>query len=285
MFKLDLKKKLIFILLLISQTCLIYADDLINESEKKEITINPLSVVSLKLEKVYKNEIISFATGFIVERDNKYYLITNWHVVSGRHPSTYEIFDKQGRIPEELNIWYNGKKLGSWIRKSEKLYENNGKHRWLEHPYGSDIDVVALPIKVSSTDITIYSIDLNLSKTDMIPEVAMPISIIGFPSFISNVMPDNKFPIWKTGYIASEPEVDFNDEPVFLIDTTPRKGMSGSPVVLRLSGGYKTRTGRTMMVSSGYKTLFLGIYSGYWSLPEVGKVWKPSVLDDIFENQ
>ena len=70
-----------------------------------------------------------------------------------------------------------------------------------------------------------------------------------------------------------------------MIDTTPRKGMSGSPVVLRLSGGYKTRTGRTMMVSSGYKTLFLGIYSGYWSLPEVGKVWKPSVLDDIFENQ
>ena len=115
----------------------------------------------------------------------------------------------------------------------------------------------------------------------MIPEVAMLVSIIGFPMGMSAF---GKLPIWKTGHIASEPLLDLGEEPAFLIDATTRGGMSGSPVVLRLNGGYKTRSGNVMMVTSGFRTLFLGIYSGQWPHPEIGKVWKPIVIKEILKS-
>lgn len=130
-----------------------------------------------------------------------------------------------------------------------------------------------------SNDIKIYPFDFSLANTDIVPTVAMPISIIGFPLGFSG---PGRLPIWKTGHIASDPDLDYNKEPLFLIDATTRGGMSGSPVVLRLSGGYKTRSGNSVMSSSRKATLFLGIYSG--KLPgdsEIGRVWRPYLIEEI----
>ena len=52
----------------------------------------------------------------------------------------------------------------------------------------------------------------------------MPISIIGFPLGMSG---PSRMAIWKTGHIATEPDVDYNGEPFFIIDATTRQGMSG----------------------------------------------------------
>ena len=114
----------------------------------------------------------------------------------------------------------------------------------------------------------------------MIPEVAMPVSIIGYPGGLKG---RGNFPLWKTGHIVSEPDLDYNGEPVFLIDATTRGGMSGSPVILRLKGGSRKRSGDRMIASTGYSTLFLGVYSGQWQYPEIGKVWKPIVIHEIFK--
>lgn len=254
--------------------------DMPQDSQQERITIDPLSGRSLYLELVHGNLKLGTATGFIIEWQQKYYLITNYHVVSGRDPNTNEIIDPYGNVPDKLLIWHHSNVLGNWLRKTEELYENGNKI-WYEHPNGHNIDVIALPISYTKSDILIYPFDLGLANADMIPEVAMPVSIIGFPMGMSA---SGKFPIWKTGHIASEPLINLDSEPAFLIDATTRGGMSGSPVVLRLYGGYKTKSGSSMMVTSGVRTLFLGVYSGQWPHPEIGKVWKPIVINEILES-
>ena len=252
--------------------------NLTTAAQKKEL-IDPLSVRPLYLIEVNGNQALGMATGFVVQKANDYYLITNWHVLSGLHPGSNEILHPTGKRPDALFIWHHGKKLGFWVQKKEELYDKTGNKRWLEHIRGKAVDIVALPLKVLTDDIQLYPFDLSLADVDMVPQVAMPVSIIGFPIGLTS---SGFFPIWKTGHIASEPNLDFHGEPLFLIDATTRGGMSGSPVVLRLSGGYKTKDGNTVMSSSGYRTLFLWVYSG--RLPgdsEIGRVWRPRLINEI----
>jgi hypothetical protein len=69
--------------------------------------------------------------------------------------------------------------------------------------------------------------DLDTSEHDDI-DVVRPILFVGYP----NGMFDHKHftPIVRQGAIATPPELDFNDEPVFLIDASVFPGSSGSPV-------------------------------------------------------
>jgi hypothetical protein len=66
--------------------------------------------------------------------------------------------------------------------------------------------------------------DDDLAKLD----VASPVIFIGYP----NGMFDQKHhtPIVRQGFLATPPELDFDDEPVFLIDASVFPGSSGSPV-------------------------------------------------------
>jgi len=248
----------------------------------QSIEIEPLSVRSIYLETFFNSQPLARATGFIVENDNKPYLITNWHVVTGINPSTGDTVDTLKRIPNILLIYHHSTILGTWLGKAEYLYNNSGNKRWLEHPDSSKVDVIAFPLDTSDQNIHMYFFDLDLANTNMIPEVAMPVQIIGYPAGLAG---KGNFPIWKTGNIASEPNLNYNNEPVFLIDATTRGGMSGSPVILRLKGGYRELDGGRIMSSTYFSTLFLGVYSGQWQYPEIGKVWKPIVINEIFNNQ
>ena len=85
----------------------------------------------------------------------------------------------------------------------------------------------------------------------------------------------------EDGHIASDPDIDYKfGSPAFIIDATTRHGMSGSPVVIRSSGAHWTSTA---MLAFGDHVKFLGIYSGrIRDQAELGRVWRPSVLTDMF---
>ena len=76
---------------------------------------------------------------------------------------------------------HHGKKESTWLPRSEVLYDSAGKHRWIEHRTGSKVDVVALPLTAFDDDIKLCPIDMVLSDTNILPTVAMTVSIIGFP--------------------------------------------------------------------------------------------------------
>lgn len=245
----------------------------------RKTLIDPLSVTSLYLKLCVNGQQLSTATGFVVEHKGKFFLITNWHVLSGRHPGTDAPLSPTAALPDEVRVAHHLKnKLGAWRFHGENLNNDGASPRWLLHPRGREVDVAALELKNISPDTQIYPFSLALADVDIVPQPAMSVSVIGFPF---GLRPNAFFPIWKTGHIATDPDLDYDGKPAFLIDATTREGMSGSPVVLRTSGPYMTAAGHSV-ITSGTQTKFLGVYaSRIHDDSEIGCVWRPSVILEI----
>lgn len=101
------------------------------------------------------------------------------------------------------------------------------KPRWVEHPtLGPKADFVALQL-TDLNDVELYPYDPANPGPQIMVGPADPVSVIGFPFGLTA---GGAFGVWATGFLASEPEVDFNNLPIQLIDCRTRQGQSGSPV-------------------------------------------------------
>ncbi|MBZ5660452.1 MAG: serine protease [Acidobacteriia bacterium] len=242
--------------------------------------IDQFSVTSLLLV-LWSNKLdLGTATGFVVQKGSKYYLVTNWHVIAGRRPDNNLVLDAKGRAPDQIRILQNtNKKLGEWHWVTEDLYDpTTHLPRWIEHALGRRVDLVMLPLE-STDDVQFYPLDLELrnKSIELIP--ASEVSIVGFP--FGNVSSAG-LPIWKAGSVASDPDVNYQSSAQFLVDTTSRPGMSGSPVYARRIGSYRDENGN-LVIGSADK--FLGVYAGdIDSASEVGRVWKASALMEIYDS-
>jgi Trypsin-like peptidase domain len=221
---------------------------------------------------------IGNGTAFTVQEKGQNYLITNWHVVTGRNSVTNKPINENGVCdPDFMLVWFFTKAVGLWFPKRIILKDENGQNLWIEHPKGRQVDVVAIPY-VPSAEIYITNLDLSTSSIPLRMYPSREVSIIGYPLGLSA---GGKFPIWKKGHVASEMDLDFDNKPIFLIDATTRSGMSGSPVILRQSGLVEMET----EITTGTYTKFLGIYSGrIHEQSEIGQVWKPHVIGEIIVN-
>jgi hypothetical protein len=240
-------------------------------------SIDSLSVICLKLE-LYKDAgKLNTATGFIVEKNNRNYLITNLHVVSGIDFFSKAIFDAQLRTPNLIGVWFNTQNVGEWNRIDEPLYDRSGKKRWIECSFmGKQLDLIALPLGNIPQKVKIYSFDTSHYNSNLLILPGFSCSIIGFPNGLAS---DGAFAIWKTGHIASDMVLNLSGIPQFMIDATTRPGMSGSIVVIRMSP-YIKKTGGTQI---GIGTQFLGIYTAQSSLEEIGYVLKPIALKTLMD--
>ena len=244
--------------------------------------IDPISATVLKVTPLFGTNELGSATAFSITWEGQHYLVTNWHVVAGRNPDTNECLDKNLSIPNKLLVsFHSSASLGIWKIIVIDLLDLEGQPVWIEHPLGSMIDVVVIPL-LELNDIKIYPLDLSLADFDMVPMPAMPISIIGYPLGLTA---GESWPIWKTGHIASDPDIDFQPgRPAFLIDATTRSGMSGSPAILR-QDSYMKKSG-DQILASGLATKFMGIYSGrIHKDSEIGRVWRPFVLKEILSGR
>ena len=245
--------------------------------------IDQLSLTSLLLQVSSKGAPLETGTGFVVQKGQNFYLVTNWHVVTCLNPLTKQALLVQcvGRTPDQVAILQNVKgKLGTWTWKFEALLDEKGNPRWIEHPQlTSKADVVALPL--TNTDgVQFYPLDLTLSTTSLHLGPTDSISIVGFP--FGNTATGG-LAIWKAGTIASDPDVDYDGTPQFLIDATGRPGMSGSPVYERRIGPHMDAEGNEIL-SPGITDKFLGVYAGdIDQQSSIGRVWKASVVEQIYD--
>ncbi len=241
------------------------------------INIDEFSVKPLYLETYLGTSRTGIATGFVVKRNDSYYLITNWHVATGRNPLNNQPLSAKGIAdPDIIKVWFHTQRLGSWRSLDIDLIDGEGHVLWSEHTLGKQVDVIVMPIQVPS-DIIIYEMDLGLADFDLMIYPSESVSIIGFPEGLTS---GGRLPIWKTGHIASDIDIDWDGKPAFLIDATTRSGMSGSPVIAKRVSIYQTSKGNVV----GNAVKFLGVYSGReisTSGIEVGFVWKPKAISDI----
>ena len=109
-------------------------------------------------------------------------------------------------------------------------------------------------------------------------EVGDIVNVIGYPFGLST----SKFPIWMTGHIASEPDIDCNCLSKFLIDCRTREGQSGSPVIAKFRPGQFYKYKGEMYRAEEEYTFFLGICSGrIRDDSDIGVVWKSNILEEI----
>jgi len=243
-----------------------------------KISIEPQSVKSLFVQ-MYFNEIqLGSGTAFIVKKDDDNILITAKHNLTGRHFETNECLSEEKAVPNKLVIFHHVKnKLGEWAKQTYSLYkdmDNCSEPIFLTH---DSADVAALTIDCGQYEV--YSYDVYFEpKIRIMP--AESVSVIGFPFGLRH---GGYLGLWVSGTIASEPEIDYDEMPCFLIDCRTRKGQSGSPVIVCKKGMYKDKQGNTNIIT-GDITELLGIYTGRINIEsDLGYVWKLKAVHQLLE--
>ncbi|WP_293000745.1 hypothetical protein [Nevskia sp.] len=231
--------------------------------------------------------IVSSATGFAYRYQDQFFLITNWHNLTGKNPLTGEMLGK-GAIPDTASTLFRRKDNPSnCARETLRLYSDNTllEPLWLEHPvHGRAVDVVALPLDASTADrYALFPINDISFDRGFKAEVADDAFIIGYPFSDPTYL---QLPVWKRASLASEPDVNIDQLPKMLVDTATRAGLSGSPVVTQRTGVHGLKNGSfSPDTVIGRIRDFIGVYSGRIGDDELkaqlGIVWKAHVIDEI----
>ncbi|EIU7179366.1 TPA: hypothetical protein N2C47_005262 [Pseudomonas aeruginosa] len=263
----------------------------------------------------------STGSAFFYEFNAELFLITNWHNVSGRHFLTKEPLS--GRFPVSIEI-----KLATYIphELGERYVYTSVAHRlevykdckpiWFEHPvHGELVDVIA--IKISRPQDCAENFHVPVNNISRLKVPVMPGNtafVIGFPSSISTGF---GLPLWKSGFIASEPYYGITsggrpspiggltggvELPAFFLDTQTRQGMSGAPVFCSFTGTWNVNNpyeevdvgspgfwDRSDVALNETRMEFVGCYSGRIGRDEEGAAlgicWGVEVIDEICSSQ
>ena len=258
--------------------------------------------------------LISTGSGFFYEINSNHFLITNWHNISGKHFLTKQYLNENGRCPTyiEAKIAIGESGYGFNIIAQKIEIYNDGKPIWYEHPnFGSNCDVIAIKIKrPNSTFVGMHVPSNKISKLRVPVKPGVGAFVIGFPKSLSVGF---GIPIWKSGFIASEPFYNVTiggkvsrfggmtggiELPAFFIDTQTREGMSGSPVFANYIGNWNTKNpyeainpdspefSNSTDITIGENRLeFIGCYSSRIGQIEdgaaLGLCWKQEAINEI----
>lgn len=253
-------------------------------NKKLIMNLDIKSTITLKLIPHYEGQELSSGTGFLYESEGKYFLVTNWHIVTGRDPNTLNPIHTEAGIPN--NIWAFFKEKNNCLPISLYNDRENKSPCWFIHPkHGEKVDVVVIPLDDGFLPVLAVN-NKKISRTpDMEIIVGQDVFVLGYPKGISG---EKLFPIWKRATIATEPNIDIDDLPKMLIDTATREGMSGSPVFAKSRESYRDSDGKTHLGPDGDR--FIGVYSGRIGISkndekkfeaQLGIVWKEESIKEI----
>lgn len=216
------------------------------------------SLSAVPIEMYYGEQPLSTGTAFFWEIDDRLYLVTAWHCLSGRHFETKKHLSKTAAEPDRIKVFWNldqqpiGLKGTSFI----SIKDEAGNPLWLVHSErGSDVDVAMLPVQCPKNALA-YPIN-KLPSGWVGLAVGQDLFIIGFPLGIEGV----QLPVWKRASLASEWQIPDQIQPYWLVDTASRPGMSGSPVIQRAYPFEPELRGGRNYGENG-KSAFMGVYSG-----------------------
>lgn len=260
--------------------------------EAREAIIDPVSysAIPIALKNIDTDQLLASASGFLYRVKTTYFLITNWHNFTGVNPNTKKRLGWFSASPTSVVVPFLEQKSPfiKWQRRIIPLYDKKEKPQWYIHPqFKENVDVAVLKIGINDQKLPLNAINEN-DFEDISAKVADNVYILGFPHNLSS---GGKFPLWKRGSIASEPDIDLDNLPKFLVDSASRPGMSGAPVIYRRQGIHRLVDG-TITPSSliGEIQNFCGVYSGRINTnteldTQLGIVWKAEVIPKIIDGK
>lgn len=232
--------------------------------------MDELTNYSLRLRVLKNNCFLGQATGFIARYSGKNYLVSNRHVLTCLDTFKNKPLTVFGDIPNTVEIQYrvNYGHPRPFHLQCEQLYHNDGSPRWIDKKLGSEFaDIAALPLPFIPDYVQLCPLEISMVQSGLEATPGTPVYVIGYPSGISV---GKVWPIWITGYLASDMEFYHGDRPVFLINASGAGGLSGAPVFTRFAG----------------KTRFLGVHSSELGGTDshVCVVWRSEILQEILQS-
>jgi len=189
--------------------------------------IEPLLRTAVLIGTYAGDRLLTRASGFFFERENRLYLITSRHVLIDK-PS--------GHLPDriEFELHLDAVNLTCTTNYSMLLYRD-GHANWRQGmDSGGEIDVAAIMIDRAALPPTTVlraftPAHLQASLNDI--EVGASLLIVGFPLGFHDTL--HHVPVVRQALIASSFGLRFQGHGFFLTDARTHRGTSGAPVVMR----------------------------------------------------
>lgn len=178
-------------------------------------------------------------------------IITNKHVVDNNQNATMTFFLHLCDGENESNESYQITLTTDWIFHSNKdlcFCFVNPVFEFVRNTTGKKVFYRAI-------DESIIPTQEMLEDLSVFEDVVM----VGYPIGLWDER--NNFPIFRRGYTASHPAIDFNKPGIGVVDMACFPGSSGSPIYIINEGGYKDKMGNLKFGKS--RIYFMGtLFSG-----------------------
>lgn len=276
------------------------------EGQTNNLSVEHLSMLTTPIYLLKGDSVVSQGTGFYlvkqdtVNKEELLFLITNYHVITGSAPN-------EGKQPIGDNIMFLFHKNPANPKEVKQvrypLFTKTKVPVWKSSTKYKDADIAIIPLPTPLyKDCSVFAITEDWAKPVIKVRPTSQLTLVGYPYGYYDTT--NSLPIWKTGSVASEPNVDFDSKPLFVIDISAFPGMSGSPAFVVANGAYEMESGPTTV---GRVQQFMGIYASMQMLNEkkfleqldadekkpgiklsesleLGHVWKASLIFEIVNN-
>jgi len=221
-------------------------DSTLMEDLTENFIVEALLLTVIRVTTRTEDVVHSNATGFLFERDEQLFLVTNRHVVLNE-PTQHR--------PEslDLELHISESNIAETTTFPVALYEGKTA-RWRGASDSAGlVDVVAIPLDKARLPKTMvyraFTPDKLVEALDEV-EVGTPLLVVGFPLGFHDTL--HHLPVVRHAIIASAFGLRFQGSGCFLTDGRTHRGISGAPVVTRFS----TRRGRSSLPYS-----LLGIHA------------------------
>jgi len=231
------------------------------------LAVTPLEILRLD------GTLHAHGTAFIYRVAESLYLVTAWHVVSGRDFFSRKL-NSDGLIPASFALY-----TPSFEQEGDILHIRSNRFSLeleraaldkLESPpqvFGAPVDLAVAKLPMSTTKSGSFSSKgLNEFQWGFPERTTPPLqSMIGADVFVLGyplrTYEGLRTPIWKRGSLASEPSFQIDPLGAFLVDVNSAGGMSGGPIVRRVT--ILTADNKDAgVVQEFYDEAVIGIYSG-----------------------
>ena len=252
-----------------------------------DVKSDGLSFCVTPVELMVDNTNFAHGTGFVWKHADAFYVVTNWHNLSGQNPFTGRHLNEGGRVPNSIRIMPctivpqgDQSKIERHLIKIP-LYEHFDQPFWKQHKEFSQ----------NGADVAIMALRSPCGRRRCRPRwsarhIGADLLIAGYPYSNYGGL---ALPVWKRGSLASEPMSGWEGRPAFLIDPASRPGMSGSPVFRRVFGPAASPDGKGGWTIKGDNVMtseFVGVYAGHMSSQDanvtIGYAWHGDLVEEIF---
>lgn len=191
--------------------------------------IEPLLLSAVRIYTFDQQKLLTNATGFFFEREQRLFLVTSRHVMIDEPSKHFP-----NRIEIELHI--DSSNMTQSTGFSIPLYRD-GKSLWRQAvDTAGEIDVAVIELEREALPATTvykaFTPEHLLAASDQI-EVGSSLLVVGFPLGFHDTL--HHMPVVRQAVIASSFGLRFQGQGYFLTDARTHRGISGAPVVMRIA--------------------------------------------------